>query len=167
MGKEGNQAAQFSDYAIPNFQGINRLVFHHGLPFGYNLVIYMIPINLFKGLIFCTGTFFANFHNGFSGLAIYQGYYYSMHPVLLTTITVSVFLFHNQPFSKNPLKFTKDGVDTSVSPVYNPRNSQPFTLENLFNVNAWLSKNRISTNQDGSTNNITAYFTWVRDTFIK
>ena len=30
MGKEGNQAAQFSDYAIPNFQGLNRLVFWHG-----------------------------------------------------------------------------------------------------------------------------------------
>ena len=127
----------------------------------------MIPINLFKGLIFCTGTFFANFHNGFSGLAIYQGYYYALHPVLLTTITVSVFLFHNQPISKNPLKFTNDAGDTSVSHIYNPRNSQPFTLENLFNLNAWLSKNRISTNSDGSTNNVTAYFTWVRDTFTK
>jgi P-type E1-E2 ATPase len=42
MGKEGNQAAQFSDYAIPNFQGINRLVFYHGLPFEYKFIIFII-----------------------------------------------------------------------------------------------------------------------------
>jgi P-type E1-E2 ATPase len=71
MGKEGNQAAQFSDYAIPNFQGINKLVFVHGMPFGQRMIIFLIPMNLFKGLIYCTGTFVANFYNGFSGVALF------------------------------------------------------------------------------------------------
>ena len=30
MGKEGNQAATFSDFAIPNFKDLRRLMFYHG-----------------------------------------------------------------------------------------------------------------------------------------
>jgi len=30
MGKEGNQAAAFSDYALPNFKGLRRLMLWHG-----------------------------------------------------------------------------------------------------------------------------------------
>ena len=34
FGKEGNQAAQFSDYAIPEFRMLRRLLFWHGRSFG-------------------------------------------------------------------------------------------------------------------------------------
>lgn len=33
MGKEGNQAAQFADFAVPEFQHLRRLMFWHGGPF--------------------------------------------------------------------------------------------------------------------------------------
>ena len=38
MGKEGNQAASFADYAIPRFQDLRRALFWHGRPFGMRLV---------------------------------------------------------------------------------------------------------------------------------
>lgn len=34
MGKEGNQAAAFSDYAVPEFRCLRKLMFWHGRQFG-------------------------------------------------------------------------------------------------------------------------------------
>lgn len=102
MGKEGNQAAKFSEFAIPNFQSLNRLVFWHGLAFGHKFIIYIIPMNLFKGAIFVTGVLIANFYNGFSGMALFKDFYFSLYPVSMTPITVTGFLLINKAFSFNP-----------------------------------------------------------------
>ena len=56
MGKEGNQAATFSDYAIPKFDGLDRLILWHGRNFGYNAVKFII-MNLFKSGLFMVPTF--------------------------------------------------------------------------------------------------------------
>jgi len=40
-GKEGNAAASFSDYAIPKFKHLRRLMFWHGTNFGHNLSSFM------------------------------------------------------------------------------------------------------------------------------
>jgi magnesium-transporting ATPase (P-type) len=169
IGKEGNQAANFSDYAIPNFQGINRLVFCHGMQFGQKMIIFMIPLNLFKATIYISGTFIANFFNGYSGVALFKGFYYSLHPVTLTTITVCTFLYADISVSRNPNKYTRDSTQSEAhtSPTYNPTKRQPFGLLSVFNREDWLSQNGISTNSDGSTNNLTDYFQWVRDTWVK
>jgi len=53
MGKEGNQAAAFSDYAIPNFKGLRRLVLWHGRQFGTKAVSYL-GIYLYKSSLFVT-----------------------------------------------------------------------------------------------------------------
>lgn len=37
MGKEGGQAAAFSDFAIPDFKNLRRLLFTHGRRFGYQI----------------------------------------------------------------------------------------------------------------------------------
>jgi hypothetical protein len=37
MGKEGNQASAFADYAIPRFKDLRRMLFWHGSSFGYKL----------------------------------------------------------------------------------------------------------------------------------
>lgn len=108
MGKEGNQAAAFSDYAIPNFQGVNRLVFWHGLNVGQRLVIFIIPLNLFKGALYMMGTLIANFNNGYSGVALYKEFYYALYQVLLTTFTVATFLYYDNYISFNPDKYKKD-----------------------------------------------------------
>ena len=44
MGKEGNQAASFSDYAIPNFESLRRLVLWYGSNFGINSMKYVMII---------------------------------------------------------------------------------------------------------------------------
>lgn len=110
MGKEGNQAAQFSDYAIPNFQGLNRLVFWHGRQFGTKAVTFLIPLNLFKGFIFTGPVFFAQFDNGFSGLAIFNDFYYSLFNVWLTTFSCATFVWTDQDISFNFNKYKKDST---------------------------------------------------------
>ena len=133
------------------------------------MLIYLIPLSLFKGLIFCSGTFIANFINGYSGVALYQGYYYAMYPATLTTITICGFLIFDQSFSKNPSKFNKTSTDVQphTNPNYDPKSYQPLSLTSLFNRDSWLASNGISTNSDGSTNNLTDYFVYVRDSWIK
>lgn len=66
MGKEGNQAAQFSDFAVPEFQHLRRLMFWHGSQFGYRLTVFSNQI-LFKNMVFTAGVFFQACFNGFSG----------------------------------------------------------------------------------------------------
>jgi hypothetical protein len=52
-------------------------------------------------------------------------------------------------------------------PSYNPTVGQPLTLDNLFGRDEWIAKNGISVNEDGSTNNLTDYYRYCRDTWIK
>ena len=59
FGNEGNQAAAFSDYAIPKFKCLRRLVFWHGRQFGKRATVY-IPISVFKGHLFMAMTLFLN-----------------------------------------------------------------------------------------------------------
>ena len=37
MGKEGNQASSFADYAVPRFKDLRRALFWHGSSFGLKL----------------------------------------------------------------------------------------------------------------------------------
>ncbi len=37
MGKEGNQASSFADYAVPRFKDLRRALFWHGSSFGLRL----------------------------------------------------------------------------------------------------------------------------------
>ena len=53
MGKEGNQAASFADYACPKFRDLRRCLFWHGRPYGNRLINYVI-FCLFKSMINAT-----------------------------------------------------------------------------------------------------------------
>ena len=79
-------------------------------------------MNLFKGAIFVTGALIANFYNGFSGVALFKDFYYSLYPVSLTVVTASIFLVIDKPFTFNPNKLSEKDADplTSKNPNYNP-----------------------------------------------
>jgi P-type E1-E2 ATPase len=57
MGKEGNQASSFADYALPKFKDLRRLLFWHGRSFGSKLQR-AILCNLFKSMLFATCIFY-------------------------------------------------------------------------------------------------------------
>lgn len=57
-GNEGSQAAYFSDYSIPSFKGLARLLLWHGQQFGKKSFVAYIPLNIFKGQLFMTPMFY-------------------------------------------------------------------------------------------------------------
>ena len=57
MGKEGNQASSFADYAVPKFKDLRRLLFWHGRSFGKKIAL-VILIGLYKSFCHANSIFF-------------------------------------------------------------------------------------------------------------
>ena len=93
MGKEGNQAAAFSDYAIPEFRCLRKLILWHGRQFGVNASSF-IMICIFKSLSFSINLSLYNAYAGFSGLQMIDSILWMMYNVCLTNVQMSqCFLF--------------------------------------------------------------------------
>lgn len=56
MGKEGNQAASFADYAIPRFKDLRRTLYWHGRPYGYRM-INLVTFVLYKAMLKSTNNY--------------------------------------------------------------------------------------------------------------
>lgn len=84
MGKEGNQAAAFADYAIPRFKDLRRVLFWHGRPYGYRL-INLVNFVLYKAMIKSANNYGLQWVNGFSGFQAVEGL---MHVLFNITMTV-------------------------------------------------------------------------------
>ena len=67
MGKEGNQAAAFADYAIPKYKDLRRCLFWHGRGYAWRIQYFTIMV-LIKSIVNAIGKFGVSFTNGASGL---------------------------------------------------------------------------------------------------
>lgn len=67
LGKEGNQAASFSDYSIAEFRSLRKLILWHGRQFGQGAGDFLCT-NVFKSVAFSMSLSTYNFYAGFSGL---------------------------------------------------------------------------------------------------
>jgi len=76
---------------------------------------------MFKGLIFITPTFYQNMNNGFSGIAMFDDFYYSLYNVMLTTFSVGGFILLDQDHSFNREKFVRTKYSkVTRNPNYDP-----------------------------------------------
>lgn len=107
MGKEGNQAAAFSDYALPNFKGLRRLLFWHGRRFGNRAIPYL-GLNLFKSILYVAPNVFMNMVNGFSGVSTNVGFYNALFNVLNTVFVTAGFLLLDQDIAFNQDQYVED-----------------------------------------------------------
>jgi len=94
-GNEGNQAAYFSDYSLPEFKGLRRLILWHGRSFGMKAFSGFIPQLIFSGHLFVSTMFWSNIVNGFSGINIFVAYYYSLQNVLNTNMVPVIFFAYD------------------------------------------------------------------------
>jgi P-type E1-E2 ATPase len=92
MGKEGNQASSFADYAVPKFKNLRRLLFWHGRSFGKKLSIVII-FGLFKSMINANGVFYLQLVNGHSGVQAIESWIYAMYDVCLTQLAYTMTIF--------------------------------------------------------------------------
>jgi len=83
MGKEGNQAASFSDYAIPRFKDLRRMLFWHGRRYGVRMITF-VYFCLFKSTLNVTTKYIQQFENGFSGHQPVDGLMLSLFNVTMT-----------------------------------------------------------------------------------
>ncbi len=87
FGKETNQAAAFSDYAVPQFKVLRRLLFWHGRSFGVrfsNFVKWFLWKSAISGIL----RFFFNLHNGFSASTPFDDTFYALYDVTCTSIAI-------------------------------------------------------------------------------
>jgi hypothetical protein len=128
-----------------------------------------IFLNLLKGSLFAFGVWVANCNNGFSGLQTVKEFYFALAPVTMTTATVAAMAAFDQYLPFNEEKYKRDSTQkkSHLSKDYNPVSSQPISINSIFNRDEWIEKNGISKNSDGSTNNVTDYFQYVRGSWIK
>lgn len=66
MGKEGNQAAAFADYAIPKYKDLRRVLFWHGRGYGWRIQYFTILV-LMKSIINAVAKYGVQFTSGQSG----------------------------------------------------------------------------------------------------
>ncbi len=105
MGKEGNQASAFADYAVPRFKDLRRALFWHGSSFGLKLgqvilagkgrLLYSI-LGLFKSTLFSTCIFYLQMVNGFSGQQPIEGALYALFDVNMTQFAIGFFVVFTQ-----------------------------------------------------------------------
>lgn len=82
-------AVQASDYAIPEFKMLWRLLFVHGR-WNYMRISEMILYFAYKSIIFTVPRFLFAFMNAYSGQPIYDDFYIALYNVLFTALPLLV-----------------------------------------------------------------------------
>ena len=85
FGKEGNQAAFASDYAIGQFSFLWRLMFVHGR-WSYLRTTNFINFFFYKNLVFTLPQFWFALYSGFSGQSIYDDAYLTNYNTVFTAV---------------------------------------------------------------------------------
>jgi magnesium-transporting ATPase (P-type) len=88
-GQEGMRAVQSSDYALPEFKALWRLLLVHGR-LSYIRIAEMILYFFYKNMILTTAQFIYLFYNGYSGQTIYDDWYISFYNLAFTSFPLIV-----------------------------------------------------------------------------
>ena len=78
-------AVQASDYALPEFRMLWRLLLVHGR-WNYMRISEMILYFFYKNMLFTLPQFIAGFFNGFSGQTIFDDIYITLYNLAFTSI---------------------------------------------------------------------------------
>ena len=136
-GQEGMRAVQSSDYALPEFKALWRLLLVHGR-LSYIRISEMILYFFYKNMILTAAQFVFLFYNGYSGQTIYDDWYISFYNLAFTSIPLIIrALFDKDIYYKYWTETKEEGISTSsVLKDYYPflyyvgQHSTIFTLGN-------------------------------------
>ncbi|CAK0743492.1 hypothetical protein CVIRNUC_001474 [Coccomyxa viridis] len=158
MGKEGRQAVNNSDYAIPQFRFLTRLLLVHGSLSAYRLSR-LIKYSFYKNIAFGFLLFYYQFYCGFSGQSMVDDISAAAFNVVFTSLPILLFAVLDRPVHNlntllrfpqtyNPrsslttLTFWKNGVlmaavDAAICffiPFYATRTNGRLTMNDVFSV---------------------------------
>ncbi|XP_077164389.1 phospholipid-transporting ATPase IG isoform X7 [Paroedura picta] len=86
-GKEGRQAARNSDYAIPKFKDLKKLLLAHGHLY-YVRISHLVQYFFYKNLCFIFPQFLYQFFCGFSQQPLYDAAYLTMFNICFTSLPI-------------------------------------------------------------------------------
>uniref|UniRef100_A0A670YW80 Phospholipid-transporting ATPase n=1 Tax=Pseudonaja textilis TaxID=8673 RepID=A0A670YW80_PSETE len=86
-GKEGRQAARNSDYAVPKFKHLKRLLLAHGHLY-YVRISHLVQYFFYKNLCFIFPQFLYQFFCGFSQQPLYDAAYLTMFNICFTSLPI-------------------------------------------------------------------------------
>lgn len=96
-GKEGRQAVNNSDYAIPQFRFLTRLLLVHGQLSQYRLGR-LIKYSFYKNSCFAAVLFYFQLYNGFSGQTLIDDISAAVYNVIFTSLPILFFSLLDQPY---------------------------------------------------------------------
>ncbi|XP_042707062.2 phospholipid-transporting ATPase IG isoform X7 [Chrysemys picta bellii] len=86
-GKEGRQAARNSDYAVPRFKHLRKLLLAHGHLY-YVRIAHLVQYFFYKNLCFILPQFLYQFFCGFSQQPLYDAAYLTMYNICFTSLPI-------------------------------------------------------------------------------
>ncbi|NXN93151.1 AT11C ATPase, partial [Rhinopomastus cyanomelas] len=86
-GKEGRQASRNSDYAVPKFKHLRKLLLVHGHLY-YVRIAHLVQYFFYKNLCFILPQFLYQFFCGFSQQPLYDAAYLTMYNICFTSLPI-------------------------------------------------------------------------------
>ncbi|XP_060688382.1 phospholipid-transporting ATPase 11C isoform X2 [Hemiscyllium ocellatum] len=102
-GKEGRQAARNSDYAIPKFKHLQKLLLAHGHLY-YIRIAHLVQYFFYKNLCFIFPQFLYQFYCGFSQQPLYDATYLTFYNICFTSLPILLYGLLEQHISIEMLK---------------------------------------------------------------
>lgn len=103
IGKEGRQAARNSDYAIPKFKHLKKMLLVHG-HFYYVRISELVQYFFYKNVCFIFPQFLYQFFCGFSQQPLYDTAYLTLYNISFTSLPILLYSLIEQHVSMDILK---------------------------------------------------------------
>ncbi|KAL6069954.1 Phospholipid-transporting ATPase IA [Balamuthia mandrillaris] len=87
VGREGSQASRSSDYAIPQFRFLNKLLLVHGR-YAYVRIATLVQYFFYKNAVFTLPQFFYSFYDGFSGQTLFDAWIITLFNMAFTSFPI-------------------------------------------------------------------------------
>ncbi|KAM9327808.1 phospholipid-transporting ATPase IH [Pholidichthys leucotaenia] len=103
MGKEGRQAVRNSDYAIPKFKHLKKMLLVHG-HYYYIRISELVQYFFFKNVCFIFPQFLYQFFCGFSQQPLYDTAYLTLYNISFTSLPILLYSLMEQHINMDILK---------------------------------------------------------------
>ncbi|PNI38206.1 ATP11A isoform 7 [Pan troglodytes] len=103
IGKEGRQAARNSDYAIPKFKHLKKMLLVHG-HFYYIRISELVQYFFYKNVCFIFPQFLYQFFCGFSQQTLYDTAYLTLYNISFTSLPILLYSLMEQHVGIDVLK---------------------------------------------------------------
>ncbi|XP_035390770.1 probable phospholipid-transporting ATPase IH isoform X2 [Electrophorus electricus] len=103
MGKEGRQAARNSDYAVPKFKHLKKMLLVHG-HYYYIRISELVQYFFYKNVCFIFPQFLYQFFCGFSQQPLYDTAYLTLYNISFTSLPILLYSLIEQHINADILK---------------------------------------------------------------